>query len=1017
MLQRLLFLILTAGLWSTPLKAQQPETSQRYASHSVLATGRWAKIRVPETGVYQITDSLAQAAGFSSAARIRVYGYGGRLQPDKYPDEYLQQNDDLKEVTTLFDGQRRLFYATGPVNWNTMGTEARVKNYFSDYGYYFLTEADTEHSELEVTDSTAFAETFYPAPFFYHSHYEVDDFAWYHGGRNLYDARLFGIGTEHTYTLPAYDASGTITLCMSFDRKFEASVAVGDSVLSIITPGASVTSSTSGLLIDGNAVAGQYTWKLSAKNVLQPLTDITIKQLSGGELRLDYITVNSNRPKPLPPFAASSMPTPEIVGIVANQDRHGDALATMVIIVPANRQLMEQAARLKQLHEEADGMHVNLVAADELYNEFSSGTPDANAYRRYMKMLYDRAPDTNQRPRYLLLFGDGAWDNRLLLKGWGSVQQEDLLLCYESENSFSATKCIVTDDYFGLLDDNDGGNMLRADLLDLSVGRLPVRTEEQAKGVVDKIIAYRHNDDAGPWQNLLCFMGDDGNQNMHMNDAEVVIREVKKYHQGYDFRKIYWDAYPVSKLPGHYSYPEVERQIHDQMDRGALVMNYTGHGGERSFSHEYVVRITDFERPTSMRLPLWVTASCNVMPFDGQERTIGEAAVLNPQGGAIAFFGTARTVYAYYNQYMNKTFMRHVLASTGGRRNSIGDAVRIAKNQLISTGDDRTENKFQYVLLGDPAIVLSAPTLTAQIDEIDGEAVGSEPRPLVSGSRVTFKGSIPGHEDFNGKLSVTMRDALQTILGRVNNTYETDTAIVFLDRLNTVYTGTHDVVNGKFQFTFTVPRDILYMDGQAQLLLFAKDNSTGLAAHGECNDFCFVGSDSYVASENGPIVNCYLNSPDFCDGDDAGQLAHFVAEIYDEDGINAAGCGLGHDMELIIDNKTIHTYRLSDFFRYQDGDDRTGRAEFDLPLLSYGTHQLLFRVWDMLDNPTTAIINFRIVDPLGINDLTVQPEEDNGQGVYDTAGRRVDRQARTRSGLYLYRHSNGEVKKMLKAGQ
>ena len=178
----------------------------------------------------------------------------------------------------------------------------------------------------------------------------------------------------------------------------------------------------------------------------------------------------------------------------------------MVIIISEAQQLKAQAERLKKLHEEHDGMRVQIVPADELYNEFSSGTPDANAYRRYLKMLYDRAESEEDMPRYLLLLGDGAWDNRMLLDTWSNCSPSDFLLCYESENSYSETSCYVTDDYFCMLDDNEGGSIVVSDKADVAVGRISARTDAEAQVAVDKIESYINNKEAGSWQNTVCFI-------------------------------------------------------------------------------------------------------------------------------------------------------------------------------------------------------------------------------------------------------------------------------------------------------------------------------------------------------------------------------------------------------------------------------------------------------------------------------------------------------------------------------
>ena len=1013
----------------------------RYADHSVLSEGRWVKIRVPQTGLYQISDSLAQAAGFADAAHVSVWGYGGALQPDLLTDDYLRQTDDLKPAATFYDGKRLLFHAVGPVNWTSTGSDPHVRNYYANHGYYFLTDnadglADMPDDDEKTdsgqptgeettsrlmattfTDSAAFVRTFYPSPSDYHSLEETDDYAWYAGGRQLYDGRLLRKGEVHSYQLPAYSENGSLTLAMVFKSNFSADVYVNDSLVKTITPGANVVSQSSGKLVDGWAKAGYYVWRLPIGFPLKPMNTVTITQNTSTSLRLDYIVLNSTKPKPAPLLGDSLLPTPEIVGQVQAQDRHADPQADMVIIIPANRILTEEAQRLKQLHEQSESLRVNIVAADELYNEFSSGTPDGNAYRRYMKMLYDRAQTEADRPRYLLLFGDGAFDNRLLLTDWGqSTTQDDYLLCYESENSYSETKCYTTDDYFALLADGKGKNkdsMLRSDLLDLAVGRLPVFTKEQAQTVVDKIEAYYANSEAGPWQNFLCFMGDDGNQNMHMNDAEVVIGELESHVSGYNIQKVYWDAYKRETSTAGDRYPEVERIVRQNMQDGALLMNYTGHGGARSLSHEYVLRIADFAEIETRRLPFWVTASCDIMAFDGHEETIGETAVLAPHGGAIGFFGTARTVYAYFNQYMNRYFTSFLLGTTDGRRNTIGEASQLAKNLLISSGEDQTENKFQYVLLGDPALTLAAPTLQATIDTINGHpTTDSTLVMLPAGRRVTMSGSIAGADDFEGKVFVTVFDAEQTVMGQRNNKNQTDTAIVFRDYPSIIYTGTATVTAGRFSMAFTVTRELSYVEAPAKVTLFALSDDHRRSAHGENRRIQFTQPEGEDGEGEGPVIDCYLESPEFRDGDNLPQQPLFVAELTDEDGINSSGSGIGHDLELVIDRKVAYTYYLNSLFMPLAEDGTAGRVEYQLPVLAYGQHQLRFRAWDMLNNSASVTLSFNIVDPDGIT--TVATDDSQPTQMYDTMGRRVATDTPQRQGLYIVRTPDGQWSKKLR---
>ena len=959
--------------------------SSLYTLHSSLKDGRWVKIRVPETGIYEISSALVRQAGFTDINKVRVYGYGGAWQPEQLTADYLEATDDLKEVPLCQVNGRLMMHAIGPVGWDSNTATLRTRNPYSDYGYYFLT--DVGEGYRQMVDSAAFVDSFYPTANDYHSLYEVDDYSWFHGGRNLYESTLFQVGRDRTFSLKASSATGKLTVVMSYDAVFKATVAVNGTEVGTMEVKQSSASSALPEGRDSYSAAAVKTWTFNVSN-LEADNTVTIQQTSGGNMRLDYLQLCSTEPAPLPRLSTTSLPVPEVVGVITNQNHHADPQVDMVIIIPTRQQVLEQAQRLAKMHEEQDGLRVNIVPADELYNEFSSGTPDANAYRRYMKMLYDRAETEADMPRYLLLMGDGAWDNRMTSTAWRNYDPDEFLLCYESDNSFSETDCYVSDDYFCMLDDGEGGRLLGSDRADVAVGRFPVRTAAEAKVMVDKAISYRTGTYAGAWQNTLCFMADDGNNNMHMADMDTsVVRRVVNYYPDYNIQKIYWDAYSRSSSATGFSYPDVSRLVKQQMQNGALVMNYMGHGAPYCLSHEQVVKVGDFAEQSSMGMPLWVTASCDIMPFDGQEENIGETSVLNSHGGAIAFFGTTRTVYAHYNRYMNKAFMTHVLGQTDGVRNSIGEAVRLAKNELISSGSDLSANKLQYTLLGDPALTLAAPTLSMVVDSINGQSLTSHLSPLTThhspitlsaGKTVTVSGHIEGAADFNGVATATVRDVEQTVTCKMND--ETAlSAFTFQDRLSTLYTGSDSVRQGRFRFVFALPKDISYSDATGLINLFAVGQSSltidhsplTIAAHGRNEDFNMT-ADTLQADNNiGPSIYCYLNSPSFTNGDRVNATPYFYAELNDKDGINASGSGIGHDLELVVDGQLARTYYLNDYFQYDFGDYRSGHVAYTLPELDEGQHKLLFRAWDMLNNSSTSELTFYVSKQLSPGLLSV----------------------------------------------
>lgn len=934
---------------------------ERYASSSVLAEGSWAVIRVPETGIYQLSRDLIRKAGFSNPDKVKIYGYGGARQPELLTGEYLEETDDLQELPTITINGRRLFHAVGPVGWHGKSVMERVRNPYSNYGYYFLTENDEE--ALQV-DSIAFAQSFYPTYNDYHALYEVDNYSWYHGGSNLYDAELLPTGTAMDYTLSAHATKAKLGINLSFNGNFSATIAVNGTELGNIM--------ATGVSIDSYSKATSRMWTFDLEEELTPTTTVTITKTSGSDVRLDYIVLQFDKEKAMPYLSTATFSEPEYAYRITNQNHHADTPVDMVIIIPANQQTKMAAERLKALHETYDHLSVRIVPADELYNEFSSGTPEANAYRRYMKMLYDKAP-TGEEPRFLLLFGDGAWDNRMLTNDWKNENPFDYLLCYESENSFSSTNCYVTDDYFCLLDDHEGANILR-EKGDIAVGRLTARTAQQAATLVDKIEDYLLNKHAGAWQNTICVMGDDGNNNTHMREADEMAKQVSEAHPAFIVKKIYWDAYNRVTTSTGNSYPDVNKLVKQQMSNGALVMNYTGHGAAYALSHEQVLKTSDFTTSSSMRLPLWMTASCDVMPFDGQEENIGEVAMMNETGGSIAFYGTTRTVYSNYNSYMNKAFMHYLLGSSEeGEQFTIGEAVRKAKNRLISGGSDLgigtdlTTNKLQYTLLGDPALKLAMPKLEVKIDEINGIPVstGKEIQ-MSSGQIASMKGHVVGAEDFQGTVQLLVQDAEETITCKLNDTSSegAQTAFKYRDRTTNVYQGIDSVKNGQFNVRFAIPRDISYSAGSALATAYVISSDLMRSGHGNNDSFVMNGTEEVYNDSIGPAIYCYLNTPQFVNGGTVNTTPYFYAELRDDDGINASGGAIGHDLELIIDGDFSKTYNLNDYFSYDFGDYQRGTVGFSIPELEVGKHKLLFRAWDVLNNSSTAELDFNVATGL-----------------------------------------------------
>lgn len=964
--------------------------SSRYAEHSVLASGKWAKIRVSSNGIHELTEDVIRKAGFSDIAKVKIYGYGGNLIPEVLSDGYLREKDDLQEVATCKSGNKVLFHAKGPVSWSSTTTSTRTRNPYSDYGYYFITEGDNTPKTCTEEELVAMVRQ---STDITHTLYEKDEYAWFKGGRNLVEGAAISVGSSRSYKVAPPSNQGKCKIFISTTSA---------------TDGTEIEVYINNTLKETQMIElGNYDKAGSTTSVFtvdaSDSYDVTLKVISGGSARLDYISLTSlTAPEITSGILSEKLPSAEFVQNIENQDLHADSGIDMVIIIPTSQKLLAQAQRLKEFHEQFDSLKVRILRADQLFNEFSSGTPDASAFRRYMKMLYDKAEAEGDAPRHLLLFGDGSFDNRMLTTEQRTKSADDYLLCFESENSFNEVSCFVSDDFYAMLDDNEAissGSSYRG-IPDVAVGRFPCTNATDAKVLVDKTIAYATSSPSGSWQNTLMFLGDDGNNNTHMEAANKAAEKVRATYPGYNIRKVMWDAYTrVSTSTGH-RYPDVTNIIKQQVSEGALIMDYAGHGSETSISHEAVLGIKDFAEFNNPNLPLWITASCDIMPFDSGNETIGETTILNERGGAVAFYGTTRTVYASYNSVINTAFLLHVLShDETGKAMTLGEAQRLTKQELVQKGTDTSVNKLQYTLLGDPALRLALPSLSVVIDSINGINIEKSDASVNPGETVKVSGHIVRGNvkatNFNGTLSSLVHDTEEKIICRLNNQDPNDgaeTPFEYKDRLNTLFTGTDSIKNGEFSFLFAMPKDLNYSSGTGLFTLYAVNNDHTESAHGICSKFTVGNSYTSENDSIGPSIYCYLNSPDFTYGGTVNRTPYFVAEIKDKDGINASGAGIGHDMQLVIDDDISKIYNLNSNFQFDFGSYTSGQTFFLIPELEPGKHTLRFRAWDIQNNPSTVTLAFNVEKGLKPERLDIalacNPVTDNARFIisHDRAG-------------------------------
>ena len=671
--------------------------------------------------------------------------------------------------------------------------------------------------------------------------------------------------------------------------------------------------------------------------------------IPAGRLR-EFVLVQTNQ----------TFPSPEVVGEVASSNLHGLEQRDMIIISAPS--LVQQAERLAVAHREKDGLTVEVVTPEAIYNEFSSGTPDATAYRRLMKMFYDRSSSLGNPPKYLLLFGDGIYDNRGISGEVQGVSRSNMLLTFQSQESLNVYS-YATDDYFAFLEDNSGSNFSR-DKMCVGVGRFPIRTVTEATQMVDKTISYMENKDSGSWKNNVTFVADDGNNEdsfttNHMKQADQLAEAIEEMQPGFLVNKVYFDAYKRSSLG---TYPDVHNEIEKLLKSGQLLINYTGHGSTTHWADESVWTQTDINNSSYKHLPVWVTATCDFTRFDDVKTSAGESVFLNPTSGGIALFTTTRVVFSGNNANLNKALIDNLFQEGANSRYTLGEAMMYTKRQLNDS------NKLNFILIGDPALKFAYPEYKARVTAVNGEAVSDEPFEFKALSRITVEGEILNPSgsfaaDFTGVLSSTIFDS-QSSITTLGNSSEKFT---YLDYPNTIYIGRDSVRNGKFSFTFMVPKDISYSNKKGKLNLYASSETK--EAQGSFFDFIVGGtSDTAETDTIGPeIRQIYLNDSSFVSGDKVNTTPYFVAKLWDKSGVNITGSSVGHDMMLTIDSMPSMSYNLNSYYALLPDSENEGLVQFSIPELEPGMHTAEFKVWDILNNSTTYTFTFEVAEGLKPN--------------------------------------------------
>ncbi|WP_343588374.1 type IX secretion system sortase PorU [Flavobacterium sp.] len=660
------------------------------------------------------------------------------------------------------------------------------------------------------------------------------------------------------------------------------------------------------------------------------------------------------------------VPLKENQSKIANQNLKGtlfrnsqNAFQDIDYVIVTPKSLASQAERLANFHRTNSGLNVKVISLENIYQEFSSGKQDIAAIRNCVKYIYDNASSSDKRVRYLNLFGDASYDYKDRISN-----NTNIVPIYQSLISNTVGEAsFPSDDFYGLMDSNEGVIIPSLAGIDIALGRMLVSDNAQAQEMVNKVIEYHDTKSYGNWRNNIVLISDDsdkpGDQTLQANQ-NALADQIATEKPFFNIDKIFLDAYTQEASAGGSRYPKARTDFFNAFEKGALIFNYLGHGGEDGLASERIWEKSDGQNLTNQyKYPLFITITCEFSRFDDPTRpTAGEYVYWNPKGGAISMLTTVREIGQTNAEEFNKTISKNLLSYGSNQYHTIAESLRISKNENPSS----SSNVVFYI--GDPALMLSIPKPRINLTKVNDIVISQAIPDFKSLSKIKISGEITDENNtllsnYNGELATAIFDKLIT-----NTTLNNDgfsPPMQFKTLGETIFRGNASVTNGQFEFSFVVPRDIRIPLDNGRISFYSKRNESLENQTGYNNTIKIGGINENAPQDNiSPKVKLYMNDETFISGGITNESPFLLAFLEDENGINTAS-GIGHDIVAILDGDVSNPYILNDYYQTKLDDYTNGNLRFPFRNLAPGLHTISFTAWDVYNNPVTSEIQFTVV--------------------------------------------------------
>lgn len=646
---------------------------------------------------------------------------------------------------------------------------------------------------------------------------------------------------------------------------------------------------------------------------------------------------------------------------IVNQNLKGDFYNNTIdyaIITPSF--LAIQAEKLADFHRKNPNnkLNVKVITLESIYQEFSSGKQDIAAIRNCIKYIYDNPSNPSKKIKYVNLFGDASFDykNR-------TANNTNIVPIYHAVNSNSlGESSFASDDFYGLMDSNEGNISNDFGGIDIAVGRMLVKDANQADEMVNKVIEYHDIKSYGSWRNNFVVIADDSDEISDaslQNNQNTLANAVTASKPFINATKILLDSYDQESSAGGFRYPKAKTDLFNAFEKGALVFNYLGHGGEDGLSAERLWDKSDGQNLSNQyKYPLFITITCDFSRFDNPLRpTAGEYTYWNPKGGAISMITTIREIFQSTGESFNVKFAENLFSYGSNQYNSIAEALRISKNSATYP-----TNVIFYI--GDPALMLAIPKPKITLTKVNDVPISESIPDFKSLAKMKLTGEITDENNslltnYNGELFTNIFDKNISKTTLNNDGYSPPINFDVLGQ--TIYRGNASITNGQFEFSFVVPKDIRIPLSKGKISFYAKKTGQLQNETGYDTNIKIGGVNENAVTDNiPPTVQLYMNDENFVSGGTTNESPFLLANLEDENGINTAS-GIGHDLVAILDGDENNPYVLNDYYQTNLDDYTKGTLRFPFRNLKVGLHTVTLKAWDVYNNPITTEIQFIVV--------------------------------------------------------